>query len=134
MLNEMDAGPGRNRRIGRRGEAEAWRYLEDRGWALLDSNWHCRYRELDLICCDPDEEIVFVEVKYRTDTLHGLGTDAVGRQKLSRMRMAAARWLEHTAAQRAVEAHDRGDSFQVVRFDVIDVGPDGVREHIEGVE
>src|SRR5699024_4616318 len=69
----------------------------------------------------PAGEMVFVEGKYRKDTTHGTGVEAVTPTKLRRMRLAAGKWL--TEQQRGVD---------VVRFDVIDVGPAGVREHAVG--
>ena len=40
------------RELGNRGEAEAARYLRKKGYALLASQWRCRYGELDLVARD----------------------------------------------------------------------------------
>lgn len=116
-------GEGTTVSVGRRGEQCAVDYLVGRGWRIVERNWYCRHSELDIIAEDPNEELVFVEVKYRRSVAHGSGTEAVTAAKLKRMRIAAATWLSE---------YSRGDS--VIRFDVIDVGPDGVRAHLEGVE
>lgn len=108
--------------VGRHGEALAGEYLANNGWTIVERNWHCRFAELDIIALDPAGEMVFVEVKYRKDTTHGTGVEAVTPTKLRRMRLAAGKWLAEQ--QRGVD---------VVRFDVIDVGPAGVREHVVGV-
>ncbi|OFS16373.1 YraN family protein [Corynebacterium sp. HMSC27B11] len=108
--------------VGRQGENLAGEYLVSQGWRIVERNWHCRFAELDIIALDPAGEMVFVEVKYRKDTAHGTGVEAVTQTKLRRMRLAAGKWLAEQ--QRGVD---------VVRFDVIDVGPAGVREHVVGV-
>ena len=108
--------------VGRQGENLAGEYLVNQGWRIVERNWHCRFAELDIIALDPAGEMVFVEVKYRRDTAHGTGVEAVTQTKLRRMRLAAGKWLAEQ--QRGVD---------VVRFDVIDVGPAGVREHVVGV-
>lgn len=112
---------------GRNGEEMAWQHLQDQGWILLDRNWHCRYSEIDLVCSDPQGELVVVEVKYRQSTQWGGGIEAVTKEKLRRLRLAASLWLS---------AHNRDENSRewIVRFDVIDVGPDGVRKHLQGVE
>lgn len=108
--------------VGRQGENLAGEYLVNQGWRIVERNWHCRFAELDIIALDPAGEMVFVEVKYRKYTVHGTGVEAVTQTKLRRMRLAAGKWLAEQ--QRGVD---------VVRFDVIDVGPAGVREHVVGV-
>jgi len=108
--------------VGRQGEALAGEFLVNHGWTIVERNWHCRFAELDIIALDPAGEMVFVEVKYRKDTAHGTGVEAVTQTKLRRMRLAAGKWLAEQ--QRGVD---------VVRFDIIDVGPAGVREHVVGV-
>lgn len=108
--------------VGRQGEALAGEFLVNQGWTIVERNWHCRFAELDIIALDPAGEMVFVEVKYRKGTAHGTGVEAVTQTKLRRMRLAAGKWLAEQ--QRGVD---------VVRFDIIDVGPAGVREHVVGV-
>ncbi|EKQ68599.1 TIGR00252 family protein [Leptolyngbyaceae cyanobacterium JSC-12] len=53
------------------GEALVARWLQRRGWKLLQQRWHCRWGELDLIVGELNAEtadlvaIAFVEVKTR---------------------------------------------------------------------
>ena len=75
--------------VGRQGEALAGEFLVNQGWTIVERNWHCRFAELDIIALDPAGEMVFVEVKYRRDTAHGTGVEAVTQTKLRRMRLAA---------------------------------------------
>ena len=79
--------------LGDRGEAVTAQYLRERGYALLASQWRCRYGELDLVARDRDGTICFVEVKLRGGDLAGLPREAVDRRKQERLRTAAALYL-----------------------------------------
>jgi len=50
--------------LGVYGEKCISRFLERRGFKVLEKNYSCRYGEIDLIA-EKDEKIVFVEVKSR---------------------------------------------------------------------
>ena len=97
------------------GEAETARYLERRGYAILDRQWRCRYGELDLVARDPTGRICFVEVKLRGGQMRGLPREAVRYRKQVRLRNSAALWMS---------AHDPDAP---ARFDVAEVYalPDG---------
>ena len=45
-------------------EQQALRQLEVQGWRLLDSNWHCRWGELDMVL-ERQQQLLVVEVKGR---------------------------------------------------------------------
>ena len=79
--------------LGDRGEAVTAQYLRERGYALLASQWRCRYGELDLVARDLDGTICFVEVKLRGGNLAGLPREAVDRRKREKLRAAAACYL-----------------------------------------
>ena len=51
--------------IGIKGEEEAAKMLEAKGYKILEHNWRLGHWEIDLIA-ENDKEIVFVEVKART--------------------------------------------------------------------
>ena len=48
--------------IGDKGEKIAAEYISDRGYEVLDRNYHTRYGEIDLVARDGDD-LIFVEVK-----------------------------------------------------------------------
>ena len=54
------------RSVGRRGEEEAARFLQKRGFAILDTNVRSRFGEIDLVARD-GKTLVFVEVKARRE-------------------------------------------------------------------
>lgn len=69
------------RELGSLKESIAADYLMDQGLKILARNFRCRIGEIDIIACDCDKTIVFVEVKYRTDSTMGEGFDAVNYKK-----------------------------------------------------
>ncbi len=54
-----------NKEKGKNSELLARRYLEHKGYSFVESNYYCRYGEIDVICKDLDT-VVFVEVRMRS--------------------------------------------------------------------
>ncbi len=73
-------------------EKQAARYLEGQGLILLDTNFRCRYGEIDIIMKD-GSCIVFVEVKYRSGSDKGYPSEAVNPAKIRTIRFVAREWL-----------------------------------------
>ncbi len=94
---------------GDQGEAAAARYLESRGYMILERQWRCRFGELDLVVRSPQGVLCFVEVKRRGPRSIGLPREFVDERKRERLRRAAGAYL----------ACRGEDSF--VRFDVAEV-------------
>lgn len=87
------------------GEAEAARYLRGLGWEILETNWHCRYGEIDLVA-RTGETVVFVEVKARRSQSFGLPEEALTPAKRRRLLRSAWTYIdEHGLAH----AHWRVD-------------------------
>jgi len=61
---------------GRSGEDIAARYLLEKGYQIIERNFRCRKGEIDIIAKDK-KEIVFIEVKTRTNENYGRPIDAV---------------------------------------------------------
>lgn len=81
------------RDIGNQGERIAADYLEDKGYQLLDTNYHTRYGELDLVMAEKDT-IVFVEVKTRTSVTFGFPEESVTESKMEHLQNAGLLWLQ----------------------------------------
>lgn len=96
---------------GKRGENIAARFLESKGYSILERNWRWSTLEIDLIC-RKDEFLIFVEVKYRENTRFGDPADFVDDRKMTNISIAAARYRE--------ESNTPG----LVRFDVIGIRHD----------
>lgn len=94
-------------KLGRAGEDCAAGFLQNKGHAILDRNWHGRYGELDIVSLD-GETLVFAEVKTRATSKFGAPQEAVSSAKQKRLCKAA---LEYIAAN--------DDAGRNVRFDVL---------------
>ncbi|MEW8972807.1 MAG: YraN family protein [Tissierellaceae bacterium] len=69
-----------NIKKGRVGEGVARKYLLDKGYRILESNYRNRIGEIDIIAFYRGV-LVFVEVKTRTNTNFGYAYEAVNRKK-----------------------------------------------------
>ena len=107
------AGSGTSGELGAAIEAVAQRYLETRGLALVTSNYHSTFGEIDLIMMDKTD-LDFVEVRYRRSSLFGGAARSVDQRKQGRIRRTAEAFLQ---ANQSLE-------FQGCRFDVVAVKGD----------
>lgn len=111
--------------LGEYGERVAARHLVEQGLVVLARNWRCEVGELDLVLRDgPD--LVACEVKTRRDVSRGTPHEAVGPQKLARLRVLAERFVA-----------DHGLRPDGIRIDLVAVlcdgpGPASV-EHVRGL-
>ena len=109
-----------NQQFGQLGEDIAAKYLEQKGYTILERNYRFGKVELDIIC-EYKEEVIFVEVKTRTSDVMAYPERAVGKSKQRNIRLAAEQFMDD---------HNRKGS---VRFDIIAVvkGDKFEIEHIE---
>jgi putative endonuclease len=80
------------RAFGKQGEAEAVRFLQRRGYRIVDRNVRLRRGEIDLIAYDGDV-LVFIEVKARRSTRFGGTPWAVDSRKQERLSRLAVQYL-----------------------------------------
>ena len=107
--------------IGDRGERLVAEYLRERGYALIASQFRCRFGEIDIIA-KKEGVLCFVEVKLRSDLRFGLPRDFVTPAKQRRLRTAAAWYMT------------RNDPESRARFDVAEVYDDETPPRIEYIE
>lgn len=75
----------KNKRIlGSEKEMETSMYLIDCGYEILEHNFRCKSGEIDIIAKEK-EYLVFVEVKYRSNTKVGLPQEAVDLRKMKKI-------------------------------------------------
>lgn len=80
------------REKGNAAEVIARRYLEDKGYRILDTNWyHGRY-ELDIVALD-GEELVIVEVRSKSGENFEHPEDAIPDKKIRHVISAADGWI-----------------------------------------
>ena len=107
--------------LGRLGEELAANYLIDKGYRILERNWHLGHKEIDIIALQCDV-LVIVEVKTRKNDEFGEPDIAVGRDK-QRMLIQAA------------DAYVRYKRLEVdVRFDIISIVISDAEPEIEHIE
>ena len=78
--------------FGLQGEELAIEYLRRKGYVILDRNWRSGHKEIDIVARH-NNEVVFVEVKARGNSFYGRPEDAVTRQKMHRLVLAADAYL-----------------------------------------
>jgi len=96
----------RNSGKGAAGELRAAKFLEARGYRIVQRNVRLPGGEIDLVCLD-GTTIVFVEVKARSSRAFGAALGAVGRRKRATLRRIAADYLQVLAPE------------AVARFDIV---------------
>ena len=94
---------------GKFGEDEAAKYLENKGYKILDRNFYCKRGEIDIIALDK-KEIVFIEIKSRTNGEYGLPSEAVTKEKIKHILKTAEYYL-----------YIRNLENEPVRIDVIEI-------------
>lgn len=94
---------------GRRGEAQAEKFLKKAGLKIIARNVHVGYDELDLIA-QQGETLVFVEVKTRSSEAFGRPAAAVNRAKRKKLSRAAIHFLKKRKLRPPY-----------IRFDIVEV-------------
>ncbi|MCS6907992.1 MAG: YraN family protein [Anaerolineales bacterium] len=86
------------RALGHCGEDIAARYLEAKGYRILERNYATRYGEIDLValCCLSEEggRLVFVEVKTRRNQRCGYPEESITPKKLNHLILACQEYLQ----------------------------------------
>lgn len=100
---------------GQAAETKALHYLKKRGLKLVQRNFQCRYGEIDLIMQNY-QSLIFVEVKFRTSSDFGHGSEFIHSKKQNRIIKTASAFLQNMP------------SFQkkACRFDAVSIYPSRV--------
>jgi putative endonuclease len=107
---------------GKQGEIAAQKYLEEKGYRVLETNWHFHHYELDIVATN-GKELIIIEVKTRSGNYLLPPEMAVNKGKIRRIVTAA-------------NAYARMKKMNIpVRFDIICLSRKGlsysVESHIE---
>lgn len=98
-----------NRRLGNNYERLAGKYLETKGYRILEYNFYSRIGEIDIVALH-EGYLVFVEVKYRKDNQKGYPLEAISFQKQRTISRCALYYMKK-----------KGLSEMPVRFDVVGI-------------
>ncbi len=96
--------------LGLKGEQAAKRCLRRKGYQILETNYQCRFGELDLIARDRDC-LVFCEVKTRSSGMIAAPQESVTYSKQQKMIKTAQYYLQ----QHGLEGFARFDVLAVTR-------------------
>ncbi len=113
----------KHQRFGRFGEDLAVRFLRQKGYRILKTNYRTPFGEIDIIA-EYGDVLVFVEVKSRKSAAFGPPTASVDRRKQKKISMSALSYLK-SAKKTGARA----------RFDVVSIRlSDGHYPQIEVIE
>lgn len=99
----------KRKELGNLGEKIAVEYLQTENYKIIKRNFYCKQGEIDIIA-QKQKEIIFIEVKTRTNNSFGIPAEAVNAIKQRHMKQVANYFL------------CKNDLFeQFIRFDVIEV-------------
>ena len=82
------------KKIGTIGEKIAQTYLKKSGYKIISTNYYTIYGEIDIIAIK-NGNLVFIEVKTRTNINYGQPSEAVNYIKKKHMKHSAAIFLTH---------------------------------------
>ncbi len=94
-------------KLGAKGEEIAVRFLKSRGYRIVERNYRIRLGEIDIIA-EQGNDLVFIEVKTRTDLSFGTPFESVTMQKQKQLSKVA---LEYLSKQ---DGHNRPARFDVI--------------------
>jgi len=76
--------------LGAEGEERALKYLEEKGYKILEKNWKRKFGEIDIVAGDPEGALVIVEVKTMRFSGGGfVPEDNMTREKMAKFKRAA---------------------------------------------
>ena len=113
-VGERDAA---NKKLGRKGEKLAVKYLKRGGYKILKRNYVNPFGEVDIIA-QKEDTVAFIEVKTRLSDVFGAPSEAVNYSRKQRY-ISAAKYFFY---ERAIDC--------TVRFDIIEIFK-GTINHIE---
>ena len=113
----VERSDGENKKLGKKGENLAVKYLKRNGYKILKRNFTNPYGEVDIVAQKGDT-VAFIEVKTRLSDVFGAPSEAVNYKRKQRY-IAAAKYFFYER-----------DMDCTVRFDIIEIFK-GTINHIE---
>ena len=104
--------------IGSEAERFARTFLEQQGLTFVMQNYRCRTGEIDLVMQD-GEELVFVEVKYRSKSQHGSAIEFFHASKKRKFESAVMYYMQEKGFNPSIVPH---------RIDLVGIGGSGQQQ------
>ena len=108
--------------IGKKGEDLAEKYLQNKGYTIIERNYRSKLGEIDIIAMD-ENTTVFVEVKTRKSNKYGQPKESVNRSKQKKLSINALLYLKQKKALN-----------KKARFDVISINNHNKSPKIELIQ
>lgn len=105
-----------NREVGKRGEEIAAKYLQEKGYKILERNYSTKFGEIDLIA-SKNNILSFVEVKLKQNEDFGTPEEMIGRGKLAR--------VQHMAEFYLLENPNKAKTYGIYSIDAVCIVSDG---------
>ena len=97
--------------LGRKGEQITVEFLKKIKYKIIEQNFTSRSGEIDIIAKDTNtNEIVFIEVKTRTNIKYGKPIEAVNKNKVNHILKTATYYIYIKKLER-----------EIIRFDIIEI-------------
>ena len=106
--------------IGSEAERFARTFLEQQGLIFVMQNYRCRSGEIDLVMQDGDE-LVFVEVKYRSKSQHGSAIEYFHASKKRKFESAVMHYMQEKNFNPSIVPH---------RIDLVGIEGSGQQQNI----
>lgn len=107
--------------LGKQGEIIAQRYLTEKGYEILKTNWQYRHAEIDILACK-DDILAVIEVKTRSSDHYGKPELFVNKKKIKLLKEAVNYYIEQQ------------DLDMEIRFDIIAIIKNQYTETLEHFE
>ncbi|MCX5782712.1 MAG: YraN family protein [Elusimicrobia bacterium] len=98
--------------LGKAAETEGAKYLQEAGYKIIDRNYSSPFGEIDVIAKEKND-IVFVEIKFRSSIDFGRPGEFVNKNKQSKILKTAIHYLKRKNLTKSN-----------IRFDVLALGPE----------
>lgn len=87
-----------NLAIGRLGEEVAKKFLEQKGYKIIEQNYKTKYAEIDLIACYKNL-LIFVEVRSKIGEMFGSPEDTLNKRKINKIVWNCLNYIQHKGAK-----------------------------------
>ena len=108
--------------LGKIGEDIAANYLTRLGYKIIERNFECKQGEIDIIALHK-EELVFIEVKTRTNTFYGEASESVNKFKIKHLLNSIKYYI-----------YKRNLQDEYIRIDIIEVYINGENIKINNIK
>ena len=113
------------------GERVARQHMEGLGYAILQTNYRCRWGEVDIVA-QQDGTLVFVEVRTKQNLTYGTPQESISQRKMDRVVATAQTYLQQHVPE---SGHDTQLAPPHWRIDVIAVllAPNGAVAEVQHI-